>query len=99
MGNREDTIEERDNWHWRNSMRPVRFFGLDARAGIPFFVLLFYFRPITLFLTIVLTMVFVFLERRGLAFDAALRAFRTWILGQKRPGWLSYARRRMIDFG
>ena len=99
MGSREDTDEERSNWHWRNSMRPVRFFGLDARAGISFFVLLFFFRPITLFLTILITAVFAFMERRGLAFDAALRSFRTWLLGQKRPAWLSYARKRMIDFG
>ena len=99
MGTREDTEEERANWHWRNSMRPVRFFGLDARAGISFFVLLFYFRPITLFLTILLTTIFALMERRGLAFGAALRAFRTWLLGQKRPAWLSYARKRMIDFG
>ncbi len=99
MGQREDTEEERANWHWRNSMRPVRFFGLDARAAIPFFVLLFYFRLVTLFLTVTLTMVFMFFERRGLAFNAALRAFRGWILGQKRPGWLSYARKKMVDFG
>jgi hypothetical protein len=44
MGVREDTEEEKVNWHWRNSMRPVRFFGLDARASMPFFVLLVYFR-------------------------------------------------------
>lgn len=99
MGSREDTEEERVNWHWRNSMRPVRFFGLDARAALPFFVLLFYFRAITFFLTIVITLTFVFLERRGLSFDSALRAFRTWMLGQKRPGWLSFHRKKMIDFG
>lgn len=99
MGQREDTEEERANWHWRNSMRPVRFFGLDARAAIPFFILLFHFRLVTLFLTITLTMIFMFFERRGLAFNSALRAFRSWILGQKRPGWLSYARKKMVDFG
>ena len=38
MGKVEDTIEERENWHWRNSMRPVRFFMMDARAAIPFLV-------------------------------------------------------------
>lgn len=99
MGSREDTEEERANWHWRNSMRPVRFFGLDARASVPFFILLVYFRPITMFMAIVFTITFVFLEQRGLSFDAALRTFRTWMLGQKRPAWLSYARKRMVDFG
>lgn len=99
MGQREDTEEERANWHWRNSMRPVRFFGLDARAAIPFFVLLFYFRLVTVVFTVLLTAIFVFLERRGLTFPASLRAFRTWVLGQKRPAWLAYARKKMIDFG
>lgn len=99
MGQQEDTLEEKMNWHWRNSMRPVRFFGLDARAAIPFCVLLFYFRPITLALTVILTMIFVFLERRGLTFSASLRAFRRWILGQRRPAWLSYRRRRFVDYG
>ncbi len=99
MGVREDTEEERVNWHWRNTMRPVRFFGLDARAAWPFCVLLVYFRPISLFLTIVITVVFVQLERKGLSFDSALRAFRNWILGQRRPAWLSVRRRRMVDYG
>lgn len=99
MGAREDTEEERANWHWRNSMRPVRFFALDARAAIPFFITLFHFRPYTVFITVVLTTVFVLLERRGLSFDAALRAFRSWLLGQRRPGWISYRRRRMVDYG
>jgi hypothetical protein len=50
-------------------------------------------------LTIILTLVFVFLERKGLTFDASLRAFRRWLLGQKRPGWVKYNRRRMVDYG
>ena len=99
MGAREDTEEERANWHWRNSMRPVRFFGLDARAAIPFFITLFHFRVVTVFFTIVLTSIFILLERRGLTFDASLRAFRCWLLGQKRPGWLLYYRKKMIDYG
>lgn len=99
MGNREDTDEERSNWHWRNSQRPVRFFALDARAAIPFLILLFHFRLITFILTILFTLVFVFLERKGLTFDASLRAFRKWLLGQRRPAWVSYRRRRMVDFG
>lgn len=99
MGAREDTEEEKVNWHWRNTMRPVRFFGLDARAAWPFCVLLVYFRPISVFFTVVLTLVFVHLERKGLPFDSALRAFRSWLLGQRRPAWLSVRRRRMVDYG
>ncbi|MCB1530365.1 MAG: type IV secretion protein IcmT [Rhodospirillales bacterium] len=99
MGKVEDTEEERVHWHWRNTMRPVRFFALDARAAIPFLVLLVYARPVSIFLTVVITMTFVFLERRGLSFPSALRTFRTWFLGQRRPAWLSMRRRRLIDYG
>lgn len=99
MGHKEDTEEERVNWHWRNAMRPVRFFALDARAAIPFFITLFHFRLVTVSLTIILTTVFVILERRGLTFDASLRAFRCWLLGQKRHGWISYNRKKMRDYG
>lgn len=99
MGKAEDTEEEKVNWHWRNSMRPVRFFGMDARAAIPYCVLLVYFRPITLFLTITSTVVFVSLEKRGLTFPSAMRALRAWFIGQKRPGWISGRRRRFVDYG
>lgn len=99
MGSVEDTEEEKVNWHWRNSMRPARFFGMDARAALPFFILLVYFRPITLFLTFVSTVVFVALEKRGLSFSSALRALRSWLNGQRRPGWVSHRRRRFIDNG
>ena|SRR5688572_29745166 len=99
MGVREDTEEEKAHWHWRNSMRPVRFFALDARAAIPYFILLVYFRPITVFITVTLTVVFMFLERQGLSFPSALRAFRCWFLGQRRPSWILLRRRRLLDYG
>lgn len=99
MGVVEDTQEEKVNWHWRNTMRPVRFFALDARAAIPFTVLLVYFRPISLFLTIVITIVFVMMERRGLPFTPAMRTFRTWFLGQHRPAWISLRRKKLVDYG
>lgn len=95
----EDTEIERANWHWRNTMRPVRFFNLDARAAIPFLFLLVYIRPVSIFLTLVITFVFFFLERRGLTFPAALRAFRVWFLGRVRPAYLSYHHRKDRDFG
>lgn len=99
MGQIEDTEVERANWHWRNSMRPIRFFTLDARAAIPFALLLVHIRPYTLFIAAVATFVFVMLERRGLTFPSALRAFRSWIVGQKRHAWISIRRRRMVDYG
>ncbi len=95
----DDTAVEKANWHWRNTMRPVRFFNLDARAAIPYFVLLVYFRPVSLFITTVLTMVFHFLEKKGLTFPASMRAFRLWIVGRERPAWYHYHHRKPRDFG
>lgn len=95
----DDTEIERQNWHWRNTMRPVRFFNLDARAGIPYFVLLVYARPVTFVLVILSTAVFKLMEKRGLTFPAALRAFRVWLLGDERSGWVRMRRRTMKDFG
>lgn len=95
----EDTQVERQNWHWRNSMRPVRFFNLDARAAIPFCVLLVYFRPHSLVITILITIFFHALERRGLTFTAALRAMRLWLVGDYRSGLYHFRHRRNRDYG
>lgn len=99
MAQADDTADEKANWHWRNSMRPVRFFGLDARAAIPFLITLFYLRIVTVVLTIVFTTVFIMLEKRGLTFPASLRKFRCWLLGQRRPAWRSFRRRKLVDYG
>lgn len=95
----DDTEIEKHNWHWRNTMRPVRFFNLDARAALPFCVLLFYARPITLLLTAFTTMIFYFLERKGLTFPAALRSLRLWIIGYNRPAWYKVRHRTTKDYG
>jgi intracellular multiplication protein IcmT len=91
--------EERQNWHWRNSMRTVRFFNLDARAAFPFFFLLFYARLSMLLITLAVTIVFYVLERKGLTFPAAMRALRVWIVGVHRPALLSIRRKRLHDYG
>lgn len=95
----DDTNIEKANWHWRNTMRPVRFFNLDARASMPFGILLVYARLDSLILTICITLVFYTLERMGLPFPCALRAARVWLIGKNRPGWASIRRRRMVDYG
>lgn len=100
MATAQDDLEvEKKNWHWRNSMRPVRFFNLDARAALPFFVLLVYARPVTLVMTIIVVMIFRFLEHKGMTFPAALRSLRVWIVGMRRPGWYTYAHRHLKDLG
>tara|TARA_Y100000034_G_C6863329_1_gene393193 strand:+ start:1123 stop:1425 length:303 start_codon:yes stop_codon:yes gene_type:complete len=100
MANKEiEAIQDQVNWHWRNSMRPVRFFAFDARAAFPFFLLLLYARLITLFIAIVSTFLFYILERYGLTFSSAMRRFRLTLSGRKRPALMSIGRRRLKDYG
>lgn len=97
----EDTEIEKQNWHWRNTMRPVRFFNLDARAAIPYcFLLIVPVGKLIIFIiTIISTLAFHMLEQRGLTFPSALRSLRVWIIGDRRPAWLSSKYRRLKDFG
>jgi intracellular multiplication protein IcmT len=92
-------IETEGDWHWRNSMKPVRFFALDARVALFFMIFIIHMRPWTLGLFVVMCLLFWILGRKGLTFDAALRSARTWLLGNNRPGLLWLRRRRMIDYG
>ena len=92
-------LQEQLNWHWRNSMRPIRFFGLDARAAFPFIFLLPYARTVTLVFALLVVAFFVFLEKRGLSFPAAMRASRTLIFGEFRPALMSFRHRKLKDFG
>lgn len=89
--------QEQLNWHWRNSMRPVRFFNLDARAVLPFCALLLYARLVTLFLAIAITVIFWVVEKMGLTFPAALRKLRCIILGPLRPALYPYRRRKFVE--
>ena len=43
VGEELDTLQEKVNWHWRNTMRPVRFLAFDARAALPLPLLLVHF--------------------------------------------------------
>lgn len=92
-----ENIHEMTNWHWRNTMRPVRFFAFDCRAAIPFLFLLVYARLITFIIAIVSLFVFWYLERKDLTVPAALRKFRSWLCGRGRPGWLHFRHRRFFE--
>jgi intracellular multiplication protein IcmT len=94
-----DNLEDRALWHWRDSMRVVRFFNFDARLSLLVPILLLYPRISTLVLTVVMIAVFYTLERYGLTFPAALRAIRVWMVGPDRAAWPFYRTRRMRDFG
>ena len=94
-----ENIQEKFSWHWRNSMRVVRFFAFDSRSALPLPLLLVYFRWSTLALMITTLFVFRFLEQRGLTVPAAVRNFRAWIVGSERPGWLQGHHKKFVDYG
>lgn len=96
MAKEEDSVQ---TWHWRNTMKPVRFFNFDARAGLILVLVLVHFRTWTLTLAITVNVVFYILERKGLTFSAALRALRSWIVGPKRPAFIYSRRRKLLDTG
>lgn len=87
------------DWHWRNSMKIVRFFNFDGRAG--FFLVLFvvHARKSTLALLCLVFGFFYLLERKGLNFNAALRATRVWFIGAERPAWIFTRKRKLTDTG
>lgn len=90
--------QEQLNWHWRNTMRPTRFFNLDARAVMPFFALIVYARLVTLVLAIMATIIFFVVERLGLTLPAALRKLRCLINGDDRPARFPMFYRRLKDY-
>lgn len=94
-----DNIREKMNWHWRNSMRTVRFLAFDARAALPLPLLLIYARLSTLLLLIASLAFFRYLERKGLTFPAALRNFRAWVVSNDRPGWIGAQQKKFTDYG
>jgi len=85
-------------WHWRNSMRPVRFFMFDARAAIPWLVVLVYIRIITICLALLITILFYMVEKKGLVLPSALRALRCWFLGPVRPSIITAHKRTFRDY-
>ena len=99
MVNQVADMKEQMNWHWRNTMRPVRFFAFDVKAVIPFCILLFHARLSTLIFAIATTLLFWGLEKKGLTADSALRALRVLFTGNFRPGLPRFRYRRLKDFG
>ena len=83
---------------WRDSMRPVRFYAIDARLLVP--MALWLFAPTWwTTATVVLTAVaFRVAEARGYRFRAALRAVRAWTAGRRHALYARRAR-RFVDFG
>ncbi len=84
--------------HWRDSMRSPRFFALDARAALPFALLLVHFRDYTAYFAAAVTAVFFLAERAGLSIEAAMRRLRSFIVGPYRPTVIWTKRHEMTDF-
>lgn len=80
-------------------MRPIRFFALDARAAAPLCFLIPFPRWSTLILAVIVVAFFMFLEKRGLTFNAAMRSIRGLIFGDNRPALMTFKYRRLKDFG
>lgn len=83
---------------WRDTMRTMRFFGIDARATAPMLLFLMVMRVETFLFAVVSAVGFTFLERKGLTFPAAIRAVRCWVAGDIRPAVPWWRKRRMIDY-
>ncbi|MGH1403890.1 MAG: IcmT/TraK family protein [Alphaproteobacteria bacterium] len=94
-----ENLEAKLNWHWRDTMRTIRFLGFDARVAFLIPVWLVYLRWSTIILSFIVFYIFKMLENKGLTFPAALRSLRCWIIGRARPGNLSVNAHKFRDYG
>jgi hypothetical protein len=82
---------------WRYSMKPARFFFLDARAGVALLVAMLHISTITFSIAGIVIAVFWYLERIGITFPAALRALRAHCAGRFRPPRAPHKMRMKVD--
>ncbi len=94
-----DNLEAKLNWHWRDTMRTVRFLSFDARVAILVPVWLVYLRWSTIILSFIIFYIFKFLEDKGLTFPAALRALRSWLTGTDRQSIPGMSNHKFVDYG
>ena len=84
--------------HWRDTYKPARFFMLDARAGVPIILCALHIRPWTIGIALLVVILFWVLERRGLSFQSAFRAFRAELAGNHRPALGTTKIRGHVDY-
>ena len=94
-----ENIEAQLNWHWRDSMRTIRFLGFDARVAFLIPVWLLYLRWSTVILSFLVFYLFKFLENKGLTFPSAIRSLRSWLVGRERPSITGLSSHSFIDYG
>lgn len=85
--------------HWRNTARPARFFGIDARACLVVLLFLVHIRLWTLILMILVLALCFMLERFGMTLPVALRRLRSFFAGPYRRALVKASDRRFIDRG
>lgn len=83
---------------WRDSMRPVRFYAIDARLLSVLILWLFVPTWWTTAAAVLALAALRVAEARGYRLHAALRAVRTWSAG-RRPALHARRARRFVDFG
>lgn len=94
-----DNIQAKLNWHWRDTMRTIRFMSFDARVAFLIPIWLVYLRWSTIILSFIVFYIFKFLENKGLTFPAALRNLRSWLTGRDRPGLIGFSNHQFVDYG
>jgi hypothetical protein len=72
------------NLLWRDSGKPVRFFGVDGRAAVGLLIVLLHISIVTLSISILLMVIFSTLERFDYTLPNAGRKFRVMISGRKK---------------
>lgn len=88
-----------DGVPWRDTMRPVRFYMIDARLLLFFAVWVFWPTWWTTGLTVAAMAAFRIAEARGYRLTSALRGLRAMAAGRRRPALHLDATRRFVDFG
>lgn len=94
-----ENLEAKMNWHWRDTMRTVRFLSFDGRVAILIPVWLVYLRWSTIIISFMVFYIFRFLENKGLTFPAAIRTWRAWMVGRDRPGLVGTSKHKFVDYG
>jgi intracellular multiplication protein IcmT len=83
---------------WYQTYKPARFFMMDSKAGIPLILVLLHFRTYTVIPAVFWVILFWVLDRRGMSVTSAVRALRSWIIGDLRPARSVFKIRARIDY-
>lgn len=79
---------------WRDTGRPIRFFGVDGRAASGLLLVLLHISMLTLSIALVLIVTFALLERFDYTLPNAWRKLRVLVSGRKKRAKMPWSRRR-----